>query len=141
MNALEQFAADVAADLEAHRAPELVRRIFTIETIVALITAIIGGIRACRTPPAPTPSPTPTPNPTHDGELLAEAAHAAWNPERAEYRGWEYRQAVAKAVRQSELRGHRQRRLEAVRVTDAIFDRARESTTEALEAVAAAVPR
>ena len=143
-DALHEFASEVAADLHASDAAgetDGVMRIFDITAIVSIIQALIQFIRNCKNPPQPTPQPTPvTPvGDASDGDILIQAANNAYNERRHEFRGLEYNITVRQAMRQSELKGRKNKRAEAVSVAKGILTRARETDSNRANAIAACV--
>lgn len=137
VSALQEFAEDVRQDLvEQQRAG--VFGIFDLTMIMGLITAIVQAVQLCKGR-TPTPSPSPTSVTESEGEQLHEIASKAWNPEQGEYDGWDYTHAVKVAKKKSDEQTNRRRKADAVKHVTAIFNRARRSTPERLEAIAACI--
>lgn len=133
-NALHIFASDVAADLHASDAAgetDGVMKIIDVTIIISIVQAIIQFIRSCK--------PTPTPTPVSDGEVLVQAANDAYNEKRHEFRGLEYNVTVREAMKQSALKGRKNKRAEAVSVAKAILTKARETDSNKADAIAACV--
>ena len=144
MSALRTFCQEVVADLEAGQAVSQEAFGFpSIDVIIQLVTSIISALRACRQPAPVTPPVTP-PAPVsateEEGTRLHDMSVRAWNENTAEYDGWEYKNAVRQALKTSAEHGHKERKRDAVRTVTSLFNRARRSTPEVLEAVASEVP-